>query len=214
MQDARRFKVAYGGRPDRRTEDRAVPGSAREPRRRADLRPWPAARLLQLHGAFALQLADRCDEVDRGWTSPRRPSPPIERNAALNEIEIDARAVNVFDHLRSSRTVPRSFDTIVLDPPAFAKNKKSVTERDEGLQGHQPARHEAAAPRRHLVTASCSYHVDDEAFLRGRQRMPPPTSTARWRSSSGAARARDHPVRLGMPETGYLKCLILRKLDG
>ena len=118
----------------------------------------------------------------------------------------------MFDELRGLERRGERFDTIVLDPPAFAKNKAAVAEGARRLQGDQPAGAEAAEARRYLVTCSCSYNVDEAMFAeivlrRGRRRARGRVTVVEKRMQG-----RDHPVLLGVPETYYLKCLILRKL--
>jgi 23S rRNA (cytosine1962-C5)-methyltransferase len=162
------------------------------------------------NGAFALRLAKTCGEViavDISEEAVER----IRHNAARNHITVDARVANVFDELRALDRGGERFDTIVLDPPAFAKNKASV---DRALAGYKEINLRALkllAPGGYLVTCSCSYHVD-EAMLG--QVVYEAASDARVQVSVVEKRmqGRDHPVLLGVPETYYLKCFILRRL--
>ncbi len=162
------------------------------------------------NGAFALRLAGRCREViavDISEDAVAR----IRTNAARNGIAVDARVANVFDELRRLEREGERFDTIVLDPPAFAKNRASV---DRALAGYKEINLRALkllSPGGYLITCSCSYHVDEamlgqvvyEASLDARV----PVTVVEKRMQG-----RDHPVLLGVPETYYLKCFILRRL--
>ncbi len=179
---------------------------------RAAARAYARGRLLDCfsyNGAFALQLASGCDEViaaDMSKDAVRL----IERNAKLNDVELEARQVNVFDHLRELQDRAERFDTIVLDPPAFAKNKGAVAKALRGYKDINLRAMKLLRPGGCLITASCSYHVGDQAFL------DVVTEAARDVKAEMTllerrGQSRDHPVRLGMPESGYLKCLILRR---
>jgi 23S rRNA (cytosine1962-C5)-methyltransferase len=162
------------------------------------------------HGAFALRLGKRCTEVtavDISEDAVQR----IRANAARNDMAIDARAANVFDELRRLEREGERFDTIVLDPPAFAKNRASV---DRALAGYKEINLRALkllSPGGLLVTCSCSYHVDEamlgQVVYEAAQDARAPVSVVEKRMQS-----RDHPVLLGVPETYYLKCFILRRL--
>ena len=162
------------------------------------------------HGAFALRLGKRCTEVtavDISEDAVQR----IRANAARNGMAIEARAANVFDELRRLEREGERFDTIVLDPPAFAKNRASV---DRALAGYKEINLRALkllSPGGLLVTCSCSYHVDEamlgQVVYEAAQDARAPVSVVEKRMQS-----RDHPVLLGVPETYYLKCFILRRL--
>jgi 23S rRNA (cytosine1962-C5)-methyltransferase len=160
-------------------------------------------------GAFALQLARRADSVtavdisERAAEEGRRAA---ERNGAANLRFVVA---NAFDLLKDQAEAGERYDTIVLDPPAFAKNKASV---EPALRGYKEINLRALqllSPGGVLVTASCSFHIDDETFERT---VHAAASDARRAVQVIERRgaARDHPTLLGMPETRYLKCLILR----
>ena len=97
------------------------------------------------NGGFALQMAPRCESVlalDSSAPAVAATRANAERNGVTN---VEVREANVFDELRELEIAGERFDTIVLDPPAFAKNKASVETRRRRLQGNQPARAEAAA---------------------------------------------------------------------
>ncbi|HZX63821.1 MAG TPA: methyltransferase, partial [Myxococcales bacterium] len=103
------------------------------------------------------------------------------------------------------------FDTIVLDPPAFAKTRGSV---DAALRGYKEINLRAfqlLSPGGVLVTASCSFHVSESMFEETvLAAAADARRTVQLIEKRGAAR--DHPPLLGVPETRYLKCLILRAL--
>jgi 23S rRNA (cytosine1962-C5)-methyltransferase len=181
---------------------------------RAAARQYARGRLLDCfsyHGAFALQLADRCDSVVALDVSEDAVA-CIRRNAQRNGIaSIDARAVNAFDALRQMERAGERFETIVLDPPAFAKSKDAVEKARAGYKEINLRALKLLAPGGVLVTCTCSYHIDEAAFG---QIVYEASVDARVRVAVLEKRmqARDHPVVLGVPETYYLKCFILRKL--
>jgi 23S rRNA (cytosine1962-C5)-methyltransferase len=164
------------------------------------------------HGSFALHLARGCERV----TAVDISGPAIERarrNAELNEItNIEFIEANVFDLLRDYDDAGERFDTIVLDPPAFAKNRGAV---EGALRGYKEINLRALRllnPGGMLITCSCSYHVGEELFLE---------TLADAASDAGRAvqivekrtQSRDHPILLTVPETYYLKCIALRVMD-
>jgi len=124
---------------------------------------------------------------------------------------VEAREVNVFDELRELETAGARFDTIVLDPPAFAKNRASVERAVAGYKEINLRALRLLEPGGHLITCSCSYNVDERLF----QHV---VAEAAVDASATVAvvekrlQARDHPVLIGVPETHYLKCLVLRKM--
>src|SRR5579862_8205688 len=162
------------------------------------------------HGGFALTLGRRCDEViayDVSEDAVAR----IRANAARNGVAVDARAGNVFDELRGLERTGERFDTIVLDPPAFAKNKAAVPKAIAGYKEINLRALKLLNPGGTLVTCSCSYHVGEAAFA---EIVYDASVDARTHVTVVEKRmqGRDHPVLLGVPETYYLKCFILRKL--
>ena len=119
-----------------RSEDRAVPRPARESRRRGRAtRAAARSTAFSYNGGFALALARALRRSRSPSTSRRTRSPRIRANAARNGLaNVDARAVNVFDELRELERRGERFDTIVLDPPAFAKNKAAVPKALSGYK--------------------------------------------------------------------------------
>ena len=181
---------------------------------RVAARAYAHGRLLDCfsyHGAFALQLADRCESVVALDVSEDAVG-HIRRNAERNRIgNVEARLANVFDALRQMERDRERFDTIVLDPPAFAKSKDAVEKAHAGYKEINLRAMKLLRPGGVLVTCTCSYHVDEASFG---QIVYEASIDARARMTVLEKRmqSRDHPVVLGVPETYYLKCFILRKL--
>jgi len=162
------------------------------------------------NGGFALVLGRNCREtiaIDVSDDAVAR----VAANAARNGIAVDARVGNVFDELRGLERVGERFDTIVLDPPAFAKNKAAVANARAGYKEINLRALKLLNTGGTLVTCSCSYNVSEAMFaevvydaaIDGRAHV-----TVVEKRMQG----RDHPVMLGVPETYYLKCFILRKV--
>ena len=164
------------------------------------------------HGGFALQLAPRCDEaiaVDISEEAVRRTAANADRNGLSR---VRALAANVFDELRRREQAGERFDMVVLDPPAFAKNKAAVPRALSGYREINLRALKLLDPGGYLVTCSCSYNIDEALF--GRILLEAALDArARVTVVEHRRQARDHPVLLGMPETAYLKCLILRKIE-
>jgi 23S rRNA (cytosine1962-C5)-methyltransferase len=135
----------------------------------------------------------------------------LRANAARNGVAVDARFGNVFDELRGLERLRERFDTIVLDPPAFAKNKASVVKAASGYKEINLRALKLLNPGGTLVTCSCSYNVNEAAFA---ELVYEAAVDAQVHVTVVEKRmqGRDHPVLLGVPETYYLKCFILRKL--
>ena len=163
------------------------------------------------NGGFALVLAPKCDSVDALDVSADAVA-RITANAAANGLShVTAREANVFDELRHLERDGARYDTIVLDPPAFAKNKASIPKALAGYKEINLRALRLLNPGGYLVTCSCSYNVDEamfgEAVFAASADAHIPVTIVEKRMQS-----RDHPVLLGVPETYYLKCLILRKV--
>jgi 23S rRNA (cytosine1962-C5)-methyltransferase len=162
------------------------------------------------NGAFALALARQSEEViaiDASADAVAR----IAQNAALNDVtNVTARETNVFDELRHFEQRGERFNTIVLDPPAFAKNKTAVPKAMAGYKDINLRALRLLEPGGVLVTCSCSYNVDEGMFL---QVLADAAADARVHVTILEKRmqGRDHPVLLTVPESYYLKCMILRK---
>lgn len=163
------------------------------------------------NGGFALALAPKCDTVEALDVSAEAVG-RITANAAANGLtNVTAREANVFDELRHLERDGARYDTIVLDPPAFAKNKASIPNALAGYKEINLRALRLLNPGGYLITCSCSYNVDEamfaEAVFDASADAHIPVSVVEKRMQG-----RDHPVLLGVPETYYLKSFILRKL--
>jgi 23S rRNA (cytosine1962-C5)-methyltransferase len=162
-------------------------------------------------GGFALHLAPRCSRVT-GVDSSREALEMAENNAAINADrlcgqEIEWIEANAFDLLKDYAAGGHQYDTIVLDPPAFAKSRKTL---ETALRGYKELNLRALKmlrPGGVLVTCSCSYHVGETDFLDvvGAAAVDARRSI---RILEKRGQAKDHPVVVNVPETSYLKCLI------
>jgi 23S rRNA (cytosine1962-C5)-methyltransferase len=163
------------------------------------------------NGGFALALAPRCDEVtaiDISEDAVARIRLNAERNGLTN---VRARAMNVFDELRELERRGETFDTIVLDPPAFAKSRAAVSKALAGYKEINLRALKLLAPGGFLVTCSCSYNVSEAAFA-DTIASAAVDAHAEVAVVEKRMQGRDHPVLLTVPETYYLKCFILRRL--
>jgi 23S rRNA (cytosine1962-C5)-methyltransferase len=159
------------------------------------------------HGGFALHLAPHCAKIT-GVDSSRPALEGADRNAALNGREIEWIEANAFDLLRDYAGAGQRYDTIVLDPPAFAKSKSNL---ETALRGYKELNLRALKmlrPGGILVTCSCSYHVSPADFLEVVSQAARDMHR-NLRLVENRTQAKDHPVLLAVPETAYLKCLIL-----
>ena len=162
-------------------------------------------------GGFALHFAPHCAQVT-GVDSSRPALEVADQNAALNkslfsEKEIEWIEANAFDLLKDYASSNRRYDTIVLDPPAFAKTRRDL---DAAMRGYKELNLRALKmlrPGGILVTCSCSYHVRQADFL---EMLASAALDAHRtvRLIEVRGQAKDHPVLLNIPETAYLKCVI------
>ena len=162
-------------------------------------------------GAFAMQMAPSGDEVvavDVSEGAAAAVARHAERNGAAN---VKPRAGNVFDVLRDYDRAGERFDTIVLDPPAFAKHRGAAVKALAGYKEINLRALKILAPGGVLVTSSCSYHVDEPAFG---DMLSAAAADARAdvRVVEKRIQSRDHPVLATAPETSYLKCVVLRRM--
>ena len=162
------------------------------------------------HGGFALVLGRRCQETIAFDVSEDAVA-HLKANAARNRVAVDARVGNVFDELRGLERLGERFDTIVLDPPAFAKNKASVPKATAGYKEINLRALKLLNPGGTLVTCSCSYNIGEAAFAEIVYEAAV-DAQAQVTVVEKRMQGRDHPVLLGVPETYYLKCFILRKI--
>jgi 23S rRNA (cytosine1962-C5)-methyltransferase len=164
------------------------------------------------NGAFALYLAGRCASVT-GIDISADAIAIARRNAELNSLSnTEFREANVFDALREFEQAGERFDTIVLDPPAFAKNRASVKAAARGYKEINLRALKLLNPGGVLVTCTCSYHMSEEMFL---ELLAAAANDAHRRVQIVEKRTQssDHPILLGMPETYYLKCVIARVIE-
>ena len=162
-------------------------------------------------GGFALQMARKAERVT-AVDSSEPACAQIRANAARNRItNVDVISGNAFDFLRAEVDAGRRYDTIVLDPPAFAKNKAALAASLRGYKEINLRALQLLTPGGYLLTSSCSHHVDETSF-----------ETLLQAAAADARRdvqiiekrgaSRDHPVLLALRETRYLKCYVLRVL--
>ena len=159
------------------------------------------------HGGFALHLAQHCPKI-AGVDSSRPALEVADRNASLNGREIEWIEANAFDLLRDYASAGQQYDTIVLDPPAFAKSKSNL---ETALRGYKELNLRALRmlrPGGILVTCSCSYHVSPTDFV-GVVAQAAQDMHRNLRILENRTQAKDHPILLAVPETAYLKCLVL-----
>jgi 23S rRNA (cytosine1962-C5)-methyltransferase len=159
------------------------------------------------HGGFALHLASNCSRVT-GVDSSRSALEEAERNAALNGREVEWIEANAFDLLKDYSSSGKKYDTIVLDPPAFAKNKHALDTALRGYKELQVRAFKMLRPGGTLVTCSCSHHVTQQAFLQVIAEASRDVA-ASVRIVEARGQAKDHPVLPTVPETSYLKCFII-----
>jgi 23S rRNA (cytosine1962-C5)-methyltransferase len=164
------------------------------------------------NGGFGLRLARQVESVESLDISADAVA-RISENAARNGIgNLEAREANVFDELRHFEKAGARFDTIVLDPPAFAKNKASVPKALSGYKDINLRALRLLNPGGILVTCSCSYNVDEATFAQVIYEASV-DSHVQVTVVEKRMQGRDHPVLLGVPETYYLKCLIVRRVS-
>jgi 23S rRNA (cytosine1962-C5)-methyltransferase len=186
----------------------------------AEAREWAqrlnaAGRALDVccyQGGFALHLAQVCRQVtgiDASRASLEVAERNLEANRATLSAEIDWVEADAFQILRDWSDSGESFDSIVLDPPAFAKTKRAV---EGALRGYKELNLRAlrmVRPGGLLVTCSCSHHVS-WSDLEGAVASAATDAHRRVRLLERRGAAPDHPVILNLPETEYLKCLMLQ----
>ncbi len=167
-------------------------------------------------GGFALHLARVCSKVTAVDSS--RPALEVaEQNEGINREkhtsgEIEWIEANAFDLLKDYSTAGKQYDTIVLDPPAFAKSKRTV---ETALRGYKELNLRALKmlqPGGLLVTCSCSFHVEQSQFL---EMLGAAATDAgrRLRILEKRGASVDHPELSGVPETAYLKCIITQVIE-
>jgi 23S rRNA (cytosine1962-C5)-methyltransferase len=163
-------------------------------------------------GGFALTIAAECEHVegiDMGVAAVQA----ARRNQDLNSItNVTFREGNAFDVLKEYDEVGRRFQMVILDPPAFAKNRDSLEAATRGYKEINLRALKILAPGGYLVTCSCSYHLSEALFL---QLIAEAANDAKKNVVVAERRtqAEDHPILLTMPETHYLKAIILKVIE-
>jgi 23S rRNA (cytosine1962-C5)-methyltransferase len=180
---------------------------------------WAARRYASGHvldcfcyeGGFTLTIADKCERVEAIDITPIALK-SAERNRELNSTpNVRFREGNTFDVLNEYDEAGRRFQMVILDPPAFAKNRDSLAAARRGYKEINLRALKLLEPGGFLVTCSCSYHVSEALFL---QILAEAANDADRKIAvvDRRTQAQDHPILLTMPETHYLKCLILKVL--
>jgi len=162
-------------------------------------------------GGFALHLARVCEHVE-AIDSSAVALATAQNNAAANSLtNVSFREADAFEILSSYASARRSFDTIVLDPPAFAKSRKQVEGAARGYKDINLRAMRLLSRGGILVTNSCSHHMSEAMLLE----IVAEASLDAGRSVRVLERrtqSQDHPILLTVPETHYLKCVILQVL--
>ena len=168
-------------------------------------------------GGFALHLARKCSTVV-GVDSSRPALEAAEKSSRLNKkqfvsSEIEWIEANAFDLMKDYSAASKLYDTIVLDPPAFAKNKRASETALRGYKELNLRAFKMLRPGGILVTCSCSFHVSESDFL---EMLTEAAADAHKsvRILERRGQSPDHPTTLGIPETSYLKCVICQVNPG
>jgi 23S rRNA (cytosine1962-C5)-methyltransferase len=163
-------------------------------------------------GLFALHAARRSRQVIAVDSSPEAIRQGLE-NARLNSItHIDFIKENVFDFLKAECEVGERYDGIILDPPAFAKSRENI---DNAARGYKELNLRALRllnPGGFLITASCSYNLSEGKFIEILKDCAK-DSDSTLRVLERRTQSADHPILLTFPESFYLKCIFLQKLN-
>ncbi|NUQ28280.1 MAG: class I SAM-dependent rRNA methyltransferase [Acidobacteriaceae bacterium] len=163
-------------------------------------------------GGFALHLARVCDEVtavDQSRAALEVADRNLELNASQVKKPVEWIEGDAFALLREYDAANERFDTIVLDPPAFAKTRRAVEGAMRGYKELNLRALRMLKPGGVLVTCSCSHHVHLEDFV-ATVAAASADAKRRVRLLETRAAAPDHPEVLTLPETRYLKCLITK----
>lgn len=163
------------------------------------------------HGGFALTVAGHAAQVEAADLSAAAVATAKENQRLNNIANVTFTEGNSFDILKSYDTSRRTFDMVILDPPAFAKNRESVPAAVRGYKEINLRAIKILRPGGLLVTCSCSYHIPESLFL---QLIAQAANDAHRYTQvvERLTQARDHPILLTMPETHYLKCFVIRVL--
>jgi 23S rRNA (cytosine1962-C5)-methyltransferase len=160
-------------------------------------------------GGFALHLAARCESVEAIDSSEIALQAAIRNRDANGISNVEFRKADVFEQLSAFVHARRRFDMIVLDPPAFAKSRSAA---GGALRGYRDINYHALQLLESggiLVTCSCSHHIAESALLEVLAEASLDAGRT-LRILERRTQARDHPILLTVPETHYLKCLVLQ----
>ena len=159
-------------------------------------------------GGFALHMAARCDSVE-AVDSSEASLKAAELNRAANNIpNVQFREADVFEVLAGYSSAHRRFETVVLDPPAFAKSRDNLDRAVTGYKEINRRALELLGPGGVLITCSCSHHLSEGMLLEIVATASLDTGRV-LRVLERRTQSQDHPILLTVPETLYLKCLIL-----
>jgi 23S rRNA (cytosine1962-C5)-methyltransferase len=159
-------------------------------------------------GGFALHMATRCDSVE-AVDSSEASLKAAEVNRAANQIpNVEFREADVFEILAGYASARRRFETVVLDPPAFAKSRDNLDRAVTGYKEINRRALELLGPGGVLITCSCSHHLSEGMLLEIVATASLDTGRV-LRVLERRTQSQDHPILLTVPETLYLKCLIL-----
>jgi len=159
-------------------------------------------------GGFALHMAAKCEAIEAVDSSESSLKLAAQNRADNGIGNIEFREADVFDLLASYASARRKFDTVVLDPPAFAKSRGNL---DGAIRGYKEINRRALqllGSAGVLVTCSCSHHLSEAALLEIVASASLDTNR-KLRVLERRTQSQDHPILLTVPETLYLKCLIL-----
>ncbi len=174
-------------------------------------RPARALDVFGYQGGFALHLARHATEVwvvDASEAALAVAREAAEKNRLSN---LRTLAANAFDFLKREARRGSGYDLVVLDPPSFARKKGDLERAYAAYKEINLRAMRILRPGGHLLTASCSHHLNEEAFL---AMLKEAAGDARrvFRVVARAGQAADHPVLVNVPETGYLKFAVLKRV--
>jgi len=160
-------------------------------------------------GGFALHLAAKCESVE-GVDSSANALAAAEENRKANALHnVEFREADVFELLAGYASARREFSTVVLDPPAFAKSRRNLEDAARGYKEINLRALRLLAPGGILITCSCSHHLSEAALLEIVAEAAL-DSGRELRVLERRTQAQDHSILLTVPETHYLKCLVLQ----
>jgi 23S rRNA (cytosine1962-C5)-methyltransferase len=166
-----------------------------------------ALEICTYQGGFALHLNRQCEQVTAVDISREALEVAEQNRVANGQKPIEWVEADAFALLRQYAEAEKRYETIVLDPPAFAKSRRTA---EDALRGYKELNLRALKMLRSggvLITCSCSFHVGEADFV---QMLQAAALDARRNVHviEKRAQAVDHPVLLNVPETHYLKCLV------